>query len=52
MERNKTGSIQNYLRNNRGGGTRIEVSFGAFRILSKAGVMSRNEEEEAEELFV
>ena len=35
-----------------GGGGGIKTSFGAFKILSRAGVMSRNEEEGEEELLV
>ncbi len=54
MERNKTGSTQNHSKKNKGGGGigGIKSYFGALRTLSRAGVMSRNEEEGEEGLFV
>lgn len=54
LERNKTGSSQNHSKKNGGGegGGGIGTSFGAFKILSRAEVMSRNEREGEEGLLV
>ena len=47
-------SSQNHSKKKKGGGggAGINTVFGALRTLSRAGVMSRNEEEGEEELFV
>ena len=54
LERNKTESSQNHSKKNGGGegGGGIGTSFGAFKILSRAEVMSRNEREGEEGLLV